>query len=109
MQAARMGRLACGRANAFCRNYGSMRSVTQSRGVSRRSASVWLTALMKFGLTEEAPSEVWLAAALELTRSYEVSFYDAAYHALAITSRGYSSRPTFGMPTGWRGIGPWSR
>lgn len=51
-------------------------------------ASVWLTALMKFGLTEAAPSEVWLAAALELTRSYEVSFYDAAYHALAITKRG---------------------
>jgi hypothetical protein len=51
-------------------------------------ASAWLTALMKFGLTEAVPSQVWLAAALELTRTYAVSFYDAAYHALAITSRG---------------------
>lgn len=28
-----------------------------------------------------------LAAALELTRTYEVPFYDAAYHALAITRK----------------------
>jgi predicted nucleic acid-binding protein len=43
---------------------------------------------MKFGLTEAAPSEAWLAAALELTRTHEVPFYDAAYHALAITRKG---------------------
>ena len=51
-------------------------------------ASAWLTALMKFGLTEAVPSDAWLTAALELTRTYEVSLYDAAYHALAITRRG---------------------
>ena len=51
-------------------------------------ASAWLTSLMKFGLEEAAPSAAWLAAALELTRTYEVPFYDAAYHALAITRKG---------------------
>lgn len=62
-----------------------------SNTVARRfpaHASVWLTSLMKFGLTEAAPSAPWLAAALELTRTYEVPFYDAAYHALAITRKG---------------------
>ncbi|HJS88977.1 MAG TPA: type II toxin-antitoxin system VapC family toxin [Steroidobacteraceae bacterium] len=51
-------------------------------------ASAWLTSLMKFGLTEAVPSDAWLAAALELVCTYEVSFYDAAYHALAIIRRG---------------------
>ena len=51
-------------------------------------ASAWLTSLIKFGLTEAVLSEAWLTVALELTRTYEVSFYDAAYHALAITRRG---------------------
>ncbi len=62
-----------------------------SNTVARRfpaHASAWLTSLRKFGLTEAAPSEAWLAAALELTRTYEVPFYDAAYHALAITQKG---------------------
>lgn len=43
---------------------------------------------MKFGLTDAVPSDAWLATALELTRTYEVSFFDAAYHALAITRKG---------------------
>ena len=51
-------------------------------------ASAWLNALIKFGLTEAVPSDAWLAAALELTRAYGVSFYAAAYHALAITRKG---------------------
>ena len=62
-----------------------------SNTVARRflaHASAWLTALIKFGLTEAAPSAAWLAAALELTRTYGVSFYDVAYHALAITRKG---------------------
>jgi predicted nucleic acid-binding protein len=62
-----------------------------SNTVARRfpaHACAWLTSLMKFGLTEAAPSAAWLAAALELTRTYEVPFYDAAYHALAITPKG---------------------
>ena len=51
-------------------------------------ASGWLSALMKFGLQEVPPSRRWLAKVLELTKRYEVSFYDAAYHALAIIHEG---------------------
>ena len=51
-------------------------------------ASAWLSALMKFGLEEAAPSQPWLAKTLELTRRYEVSFSDAAYHALAFIHKG---------------------
>jgi predicted nucleic acid-binding protein len=51
-------------------------------------ASGWLSALMKFGLEEASPSEPWLTKILELTRRYEVSFYDAAYHALALIHKG---------------------
>lgn len=48
----------------------------------------WLSALMKFGIQVAPPSELWLARTLELTRRYEVSFYDAAYHALALIHNG---------------------
>ena len=51
-------------------------------------ASAWLSALMKFGLKEAPGSHRWLAKALELTRHYDVSFYDAAYHALALIHDG---------------------
>ncbi len=51
-------------------------------------ASGWLSALMKFGLEEASPTQLWLAKTLELTRRYEVSFYDAAYHALALIHKG---------------------
>ena len=51
-------------------------------------ASAWLSALMKFGLEEASPSQPWLAKTLELTRRYEVSFYEAAYHALALIHKG---------------------
>jgi predicted nucleic acid-binding protein len=51
-------------------------------------ASGWLSALMKFGLKEAPPSQPWLAKSLELTSRYEVSFYDAAYHALALIHDG---------------------
>jgi hypothetical protein len=51
-------------------------------------ASAWLSALIKFGLEEASPSQLWLAKTLELTRRYEVSFYDAAYHALALVHQG---------------------
>lgn len=51
-------------------------------------ASDWLSALLKFGLEEVQPSQSWLAKTLELTRRYEVSFYDAAYHALALVHKG---------------------
>ena len=51
-------------------------------------ASDWLSALMKFGLEEAAPSHPWLAKTVELTRRFDVSFYDAAYHALALIHNG---------------------
>lgn len=51
-------------------------------------ASAWLTAMMKFGLEEAAPSASWMDTALELTRTHRVTFYDAAYHALAISRKG---------------------
>jgi predicted nucleic acid-binding protein len=51
-------------------------------------ASSWLSALMKFGVEEASPSPVWLAKTLDLTARYEVSFYDAAYHALALVYEG---------------------
>jgi len=43
---------------------------------------------MKFGLEEASPSQPWLAKTLELTRRYEVPFYDAAFHALALIHKG---------------------
>jgi hypothetical protein len=51
-------------------------------------ASDWLSALLKFGLEEAPPSHPWLAKTVELTRRFEVSFYDAAYHALALLHNG---------------------
>jgi len=51
-------------------------------------ASGWLSALIKFGIEEVLPSSAWLARTLELTSRYEVSFYDAAYHALALIHNG---------------------
>lgn len=59
--------------------------------VARRfpaQASGWLSALLKFGIEEAPPSSPWLAKTLELTSHHEVSFYDAAYHALAIVHDG---------------------
>lgn len=59
--------------------------------VARRfpaQASVWLSALMKFGIEEVPPSGPWLGKALELTGRHAVTFYDAAYHSLAIVHGG---------------------
>lgn len=51
-------------------------------------ADEWLTALIKFELEQSPPSHQWLAAVLKLTRHYGVTFYDAAYHAIAIAQHG---------------------
>ena len=59
--------------------------------VARRfpdQADRWLAALQKFELNESSPSTRWLTTVLELTRRYEVAFYDASYHAVAINERG---------------------
>lgn len=51
-------------------------------------AQAWLSALMKLGLEESPPSQAWLAKTLELISRHDVSFYDAAYHALALLHKG---------------------
>jgi len=51
-------------------------------------AAAWLAAMMKFELQESPPSHQWLTAALQLTDRYGVTFYDAAYHAIAIVQQG---------------------
>lgn len=59
--------------------------------VARRfpmQAQAWLSALMKFGLEELPPSQAWLTKALELIHDHDVSFYDAAYHAIALLHKG---------------------
>jgi predicted nucleic acid-binding protein len=59
--------------------------------VSRRfpaQASIWLSALMKFGIEEAPPSNPWLTKALELTGHHGVTFYDAAYHSVALIHGG---------------------
>jgi predicted nucleic acid-binding protein len=48
----------------------------------------WMCALMKFGLEEAPPTQAWLAKTLEITVQHEVSFYDAAYHAVALIHKG---------------------
>jgi predicted nucleic acid-binding protein len=51
-------------------------------------ARVWLAALAKLGLEEQAASPQWLRQAVDLTERYPVSFSDAAYHATAIVQGG---------------------
>jgi predicted nucleic acid-binding protein len=51
-------------------------------------AQTWLSALLRFGLEEMPASQAWLGKSLELTSRHEVSFYDAAYHALALLHKG---------------------
>ena len=47
-----------------------------------------VSALLKLGLDDIATSPAWLTEALAIARQYPVTFYDAAYHATAIVSRG---------------------
>lgn len=47
-----------------------------------------LDALSAFDLAEGQPTAAWRAQAVALARDYGVTFYDAAYHALAIVERG---------------------
>ncbi|MGH8226504.1 MAG: type II toxin-antitoxin system VapC family toxin [Steroidobacteraceae bacterium] len=51
-------------------------------------AQTGLSALMRFGLEEQPPSQAWLSKALELINHHDVSFYDAAYHAVALLHKG---------------------
>lgn len=59
--------------------------------VSRRfpsHAATWLAALLNFGLEEATHSVRWIEKAVELAKHHGVTFYDAAYHAVAITHGG---------------------
>lgn len=51
-------------------------------------AAQLLDALVAFGLVERAATGTWRERALTLTREYGVTFYDAAYHALALVEQG---------------------
>ena len=51
-------------------------------------ASRMLDALAAFGLVEKPATKAWRNRALALTSGYGVTFYDAAYHALALVEGG---------------------
>lgn len=51
-------------------------------------AAAWMTAVIKFELEESTASPQWLETTLKLTEQYGVTFYDAAYHAVAIVQKG---------------------
>jgi predicted nucleic acid-binding protein len=51
-------------------------------------AQGWMSALTKFALEEVPASKPWLTKTLELVQVHDVTFYDAAYHALAIVNGG---------------------
>ncbi len=48
----------------------------------------WLAALVKFGLQDAPRSEKWLSHALGLVIRFGCTFYDAAYHAVALSHNG---------------------
>jgi predicted nucleic acid-binding protein len=52
------------------------------------SAARHLRELRNFVLPEAAPNTAWESTALRLTAEYGVTFYDASYHALAISLKG---------------------
>ncbi len=51
------------------------------------TSAAMLQAMIELGLREEAPHG-YIAAIVRLMREHNVTFYDAAYHALAIHQRG---------------------
>ncbi|MCY4342890.1 MAG: type II toxin-antitoxin system VapC family toxin [Gammaproteobacteria bacterium] len=53
-----------------------------------KSAEAILGALKRFDFNIGAESQNWMSQVLDLTRRYGVTFYDAAYHALAIIHQG---------------------
>lgn len=53
-----------------------------------RQARVLLRAIRQFELVESAWTDAWLDKCLWLTSQHKVTFYDAAYHSLAIIEKG---------------------
>ena len=60
---------------------------TLTRRFPKRAVEA-LRLLVAFNLEESMPNDRWLAQAIELTQRYGVTFYDAAYHALALVEKG---------------------
>ena len=59
--------------------------------ISRRfptQAANWLAALAKFGLQDAPRSDKWLTTTLGLVSHFGCTFYDAAYHAVALNNKG---------------------
>lgn len=53
-----------------------------------KSAEAMLETLMRFDFDIGPASQEWMRQVLDLTRRYGVTFYDAAYHALAVIHHG---------------------
>jgi len=51
-------------------------------------AAAWISALIRFGIAEVPTATSWLSQALALTGRHDVTFYDAAYHSVAIVHSG---------------------
>jgi predicted nucleic acid-binding protein len=60
---------------------------TVARRLPAHAARI-LAALRDLGLPQAEPGGEWEATALDLVATYGVTFYDAAYHALAIQQAG---------------------
>ncbi len=60
---------------------------TLTRRFADRSQDL-LEALVAFELDESGMDGKWLNQTVALTRRYHVTFYDAAYHALALVEKG---------------------
>lgn len=60
---------------------------TLTRRFADRSRDL-LEALVAFDLDESGMDDEWLDQTIALTRRYNVTFYDAVYHALALTKKG---------------------
>jgi predicted nucleic acid-binding protein len=60
---------------------------TLSRNFPKQSREL-LDALIAFKLEEAVWNEQWLNRCLFITQTYRVTFYDAAYHSLALVEKG---------------------
>ncbi|MBX9880038.1 MAG: type II toxin-antitoxin system VapC family toxin [Candidatus Obscuribacterales bacterium] len=53
-----------------------------------KHAAILIEKLVRFGLDEPLWTTDWLNQTLSISSKYKVTFYDASYHALAITEGG---------------------
>lgn len=55
---------------------------------NKDAAEILLSMLVSMQMPVAENSDLWRRQAIELTRNYKVTFYDASYHALAIVQGG---------------------